>query len=176
MTDEKAIEELKQGNISALEYLYEEYSTQALRTAYLITSDRYMAEDILQDAFIQCYRYIGSLKDNSSFKPWFYRILTRLAFREIKKTKKLLPVENIFENDTAVSDEYFQGFENSELCKYIDRLKPKLKTTVILFYYDEMSIKEIAGIMSCREGTVKSRLNTARVQLKGLIGSREALE
>ena len=176
MTEEKTIEELKQGDISALERLYEKYSAQALRTAYLITSDRYMAEDILQESFIQCYKYIGSLKDNSAFKPWFYKILTRLAFREIKRAKRILPVESIYEQDTAVSDKYFQNAEDSELYSYIDRLRPKLKTAVILFYYNEMSIKEIAETLSCREGTVKSRLSTARKQLKALIGNREALQ
>ncbi len=176
MTEEKLIENLKQGDFSTLDELFEIYGTPALRTAYLITSDKYMAEDILQETFIQCCRRIGSLKDNSAFKPWFYRILTRLAFREIKKAKKLIPVENIYEQDIAVSDEYFKDRESSRLYTYIDRLRPLLKTTLILFYYDEMSIKEIAAALSCSEGTVKSRLSRARKQLKGLIGSREALE
>ncbi len=176
MTEERIIEELKQGNISFLDELFEIYGAPALKTAYLITLDRYMAEDILQETFIQCCRNIGSLKDNSAFKPWFYKILTRLAFREIKKAKKLVPVEDVYTRDTAVSDEYFKDRENSGLYTYIDKLKPKLKTTLILFYYDEMSIKEIARAMSCNEGTVKSRLSRARKQLKCLIGSREALE
>ncbi len=176
MSEEKIIEALKRGDITALDRLFELYGSVGLRTAYLITSDRYMAEDVLQETFIQCWKYIGSLKDISAFRSWFYKILTRLAYREIKKSKRVLPVENIFEKaEKAVNDRYFTDKSDSELYDCIEKLNTKLKTTVILFYYDEMSIKEIAEAMSCREGTVKSRLNTARKQLKRLIGSREVL-
>lgn len=167
MNEERIIEELKHGNLSALEDLYEIYSIPALKTAYLIVADKFMAEDILQETFIKCYKSINQLKDNNAFKPWFYKILTRIAYREIKKSKKLQPVENIFENITSShTDKYFANYTDSLIYQYIERLSIKQKTTIILYYYNDMSVKEIAKVMNCYEGTVKSRLNSARKQLK----------
>ena len=170
MKEEKIIADLKVGSIEALEKLYALYAEGGLKTAYLITSDKYMAEDILQETFIQCYKHINSLRDSSAFKPWFYKILTRLALKEIKKSKRLTPIENIFERaDTSVSDTYFSSYKDSYLFNYIEALKPKQKAVIIHFYYNEMSIKEIAKTLGCREGTVKSRLNSARNNLKKAI-------
>lgn len=170
MDEEKVIEELCAGNIDALDHIYRAYAAQALKTAYLITSDRYIAEDVLQEAFIQCFKSIRTLKDKRAFKPWFYKILTRIAFREIKKAGRLLPIENIFEKaEDSYNDKYFEDYRYGELYKYIERLGIKHKTAVILYYYNDMSIKDIAAAMECREGTVKSRLNSARKQLKHML-------
>lgn len=176
MNEERIIEELKSGNISALDDLYEIYSVPALKTAYLITSDKFIAEDVLQETFIKCYKSIKSLRDNNAFKPWFYKILTRISFREIKKSKKLLPVENIFDKaEKSYTDKYFADFRDSMLYEYIEKLSIKHKTTIILYYYNEMSIKEIAKAMGCYEGTVKSRLNSARKQLKKILEKEEVI-
>ena len=75
MDEENLIQSLKDGDMSAIDEIYRSYSVPALRTAYLITSERHTAEDVLQDTFIQCIKSINSLKNNSSFKPWFYKIL-----------------------------------------------------------------------------------------------------
>ncbi len=164
MNEENIIKNLKSGSISALDDLYKMYSSQALKTAYLITNDIYIAEDVVQETFIQCYRSIKSLRDNKAFKPWFYKILTRLSYREIKKAKKLLPVENIFEkSESSFYDKYS---DDNILFEHINKLSLKHRTTIILYYYNDMSIKEIAKSMGCYEGTVKSRLSSARRQLK----------
>lgn len=168
MNEENIIMQLKSGRLSAIDELYNLYSSYALRTAYLITNDKFMAEDIVQETFIQCIKNINSLKDNKLFKPWFYKILTRLSYREMKKAKKLLPVENIFEKaDSQSFDTYFKG--DSEIYNCIQSLGEKHRTTVILFYYNDMSIREISKIMGCREGTVKSRLSYARKQLREVL-------
>ncbi len=174
MTEEKLIEELKTGNNQAFTEIFNLYAEKGLKTAYLITSDKYMAEDILQETFIQCFMSIKSLKDNKAFKPWFYRILTRLAYKEIKKHKKILPVECIYEKaDSAVNDSYFTDKECNELWAYINKLSIKHKTVIILYYYNNMSIKEIAKAVRCSEGTVKSRLSCARKKLKNNIEFKE---
>ena len=165
------INQLKDGNLDAIDLLYSKYSAQALRTAYLITSDRYMAEDIVQEAFITCYNSIHSLKNPALFRPWFFKLLTRLSWRYIKKQNKAIPTENIIERldikqskDTL--DNYNRSTDYDKLYEAIENLNLKLKTTVILFYFNELSIKEIAIVTGCLEGTVKSRLHNARKALK----------
>jgi RNA polymerase sigma factor, sigma-70 family len=174
MKEEHVIEELKKGNTDIFSELYDIYAEKGLKTAYLITSDKYLAEDILQETFIECCKSINSLKDNSAFKPWFYKILTRLAYKEIKKLKKLVPVENIFEN--VEGSHYDRYFKDDLINSYINKLDIKHKTVIILYYFNDMSIKEISKITGCYQGTIKSRLNSSRTKLKKLIEKEEVLQ
>lgn len=165
------INELKSGNLDALDLLYSKYSVQALRTAYLITSDRYMAEDIVQEAFITCYKSIHSLKNPNLFRPWFFKLLTRLSWKHIKKQNKAIPIDNVIEQlDIQKSkdslDNYSLSADYDELYTAINNLNIKLKTIIILYYFNELTIKEIALVTGCLEGTIKSRLYNARKILK----------
>ena len=165
MDEENLIQALKDGDMSAIDEIYRAYSIPGLRTAYLITSERHTAEDVLQDTFIQCVKSIGSLKNNSAFRAWFYKILVRNAYKAAKAQKNLIPAEDIYEKaDTAVYDKY--PFEKNDILNCINRLPYKLRSTVILFYYNELSIKEISQIMQCPQGTVKSRLDREKKELK----------
>lgn len=174
MDEENLIQALKNGDISAVDEIYRAYSAPALRTAYLMTSDRHTAEDVLQDTFIQCIKSINGLKNNSAFKAWFYKILVRNAYKAAKAQKSLIPSEDIYEKaDTAVYDKY--PSEKSEIISCINRLPQKLRSTVILFYYNELTIKEISQIMLCPQGTVKSRLDRAKKELKKFIEKEKLL-
>ncbi|MBQ8940424.1 MAG: RNA polymerase sigma factor [Firmicutes bacterium] len=165
MDEENTVQALKDGDMSAVDLLYNTYAKNALRTAFLITSDHYLAEDVLQETFIQCIKSIKTLKNNAAFKPWFYTVLVRTAYKVIKHKKHFVPAEDIYDKaDTAVYDTY--PSENPRILDCIKKLKPVLRSTVVLFYYNELTVKEISRIMQCPQGTVKSRLNTARKILK----------
>ena len=96
----------------------------------------------------------------------FYKILTRNACKYAKKDNKNIPVEDENINAGSVNDEYFSSEKYIRLYNAIDSLNKKMKTTVVLFYFNEMSIKEIAKITGSFEGTVKTRLFAARKRLK----------
>ena len=97
--------------ILAFFIIYEKYKNAALRTAYLITGNRYTGEDILQETFVQCCLHIKELKDPATFKAWFYRILTRTAWKFAKKKKSAVPVENLFETiDESVEEDSEKHF------------------------------------------------------------------
>lgn len=162
---------VQKGDINAFEELFELYKYKALRTIYSMTRDKDISEDIMQEVFVVCYTSIKSLKNPEYFKTWFYRILTRTTWRYMEKERRLIPVEKIFKKSEASnensSSNKIEQKESSELIyQEIQKLKPKLKTTIILYYYNEFSVKEIAQIMGCLEGTVKSRLYTGRRRLK----------
>lgn len=162
---------VQRGDIKAFEELFELYKYKALRTVYLMTRDKDISEDIVQEAFVLCHTSIKGLKDPEYFKTWFYRILTRTTWRYMKKEKRLIPVEHIFEkledNYEQTSLEKLEQKETAKLLyQEILKLQPKLQTTLILYYYNEFSVKEIAEIMNCFEGTVKSRLYTGRRRLR----------
>ena len=167
---ENIIEQLQKGDDSAFFLLYEAYKCSALRTAYLITGNQHTGEDILQETFVQCCLHIKELKDPTMFKSWFYKILTRTAWKFAKKEKKTVPVENIYETmeESFAEDSetnILQKEERKKLFSAINQLPVKQRTTVILYYYNELSVSEIAKITGSLEGTVKSRLFFARQKL-----------
>lgn len=170
---------VQKGDMQAFEQLFELYKCKALRTIYSMTRDKDISEDIVQEVFVSCYTSIKSLQNPEYFKTWFYRILTRTTWRYMEKEKRLIAVENIFrKSEDSYENSSLEKIEQKEsselLYQEILKLQPKLQTTLILYYYNEFSVKEIAQIMRCLEGTVKSRLYTGRRRLKvNLIGQEE---
>lgn len=170
------IANVQKGDMQAFEQLFERYKCKALRTVYLMTRDKDVSEDIVQEVFVACYISIKGLQNPEYFKTWFYRMLTRTTWRYMEKEKKLIPVEDIFEKlEGSYEQSSLEKLEQKESSKLlyqeILKLQPKLQTTLILYYYNEFSVKEIAKTMGCLEGTVKSRLYTGRRRLKtNLIG------
>lgn len=162
---------VQKGDMEAFEQLFDLYKYKALRTVYSMTRDKDVSEDIVQEVFVSCYTSIKDLQNPEYFKTWFYRVLTRTTWRYMDKEKRMIPVEDIlkrsedsYENSSL---EKLERKESSELIyQEIIKLKPKIQTTLILYYYNEFSVKEIAQIMECFEGTVKSRLHTGRRKLK----------
>lgn len=178
LPERELIVKVQRGDINAFEQLFELYKNKALRTVYLMTRNKDVSEDIVQEAFVLCYTSIKGLKNPEYFKTWFYRILTRTTWRYMEKEKRLIPVEHIFEKlEEGYEDTPLEKLEQKEtsglLFQEILKLKPKLQTTLILYYYNEFSIKEIADVMGCLEGTVKSRLYTGRQKLKKNLSKQE---
>ncbi len=170
MEDEIIVKRLQNGDRSAFDELYNMYKNEALRTSFLITGNLMDSEDVVQQAFVQCYQTINQLKDAKCFKGWFFRILTRIAWQSNRYKRKVQPVDEFFD-DAQISEEsaldtVLRNEQSRLLYSYVQRLEEKQKTVIILYYYNQMSIKEIAKILSCREGTVKSRLFAARRNLQ----------
>lgn len=171
LKERELIVNVQKGDTQAFGELFELYKHKALRTVYLMTRNKDVSEDVVQEVFVVCYTSIKGLKNPEYFKTWFYRILTRTTWRYIENESRLIPVEHIFEKlEDSFENTPLEKLEQKEvtsvLYQEIIKLKPKLQTTVILYYYNEFSVKEIADIMNCLEGTVKSRLYTGRQRLK----------
>lgn len=175
MDEKELVMKIQSGDMNAFGKLFEVYKSEAFKYSYLITGNEHISEDIVQEAFINCYTHIKSLKNQEQFKSWFFKILTRIAWRYSKKEKKSVPVDNIFEKaDDEKKDEsvnqYIRKEQADMLHEAIEKLDIKQKTVIILYYFNELTIKEIANIMGCFEGTVKSRLYSARKKLKNNLG------
>ncbi len=162
---------IQQGKRDAFNQLFEKYKDEAVRTAFLVTGRRSICEDIAQEAFIQCYMHINDLQNPSGFRAWFYRILTRTAWKYGRSAGREIPTENMTEkaeesSEDLADEQYLASEKNRILYSEIDRLNSKLKAVIVLYYFNGFSTKEIAKISGCLEGTVKSRLFTARKRLK----------
>lgn len=159
------------GSEAAFEQLFERFASEALRTACLICGNRASGEDVVQEAFVQAYLKIDSLRKPEQFRSWFYKIMTRLAWRGSGREKRQVPVADIFETvEGAQAGDALMAFVRDEeakaLYEAINKLPPKHKTVVVLYYFNGFTIKEIAHILGTLEGTVKSRLHAARTALQ----------
>lgn len=167
------------GDTEAFAELYERYKTVALRSAYLLCGNYCDSENVLQEAFLKCYQHLPGLRRPERFKPWFFRILTRTAWDYCRRLSRECPMEYILEAYQAREGEgqaplelLAAAEERRELAAAIDRLPLKQKTVVVLYYYNELSVAEIAGICGTLPGTVKSRLFAARRNLQRLLEPR----
>ena len=108
MDEHNAIRLLKQGDIKGLEWLVMQYQLKAIRTAYLITHDRPMAEEIVQDAFINAFTRIHSFDDRRPFAPWFMRSVVNAALKVMQRSAKrtvLFPEEGTSSMEKILADE-----------------------------------------------------------------------
>lgn len=171
MEETKLVQQLKAGEKEAFDALYEKYKNILLRMAYLVSGQIDDAEDIVQETFVKCYLHIGELKKEEGFRAWLFQILYRTAYRQIKKSRREIPDDEIgiqadVTDGITSLDRIIQTEKERQVKQAVQLLDFKHRAVVVLFYYNEMSTKEIAKVLGCTEGTVKSRLFTARKKLK----------
>ncbi|WP_104373395.1 RNA polymerase sigma factor [Desulfocucumis palustris] len=171
MVDIDLIKRCQQGEKGAFDALYQACATKALRTAYLLVGNKSIAEDIIQEAFFECYRDIKKLRTPEAFQVWFNRILVRISWRMASRERKTIheslddsALERLPDQQDVL--EAVEASQNSRVIRQaINNLSVPLRTTMILYYYNDMSVKEISQVMNCFQGTVKTRLLNGRKKL-----------
>lgn len=161
-------ENLKAGDKDSFDLLYEEYHLMLYRSAFLILGNKEDAEDVLQETFLSIYKNINNLSSKEKLRPWIFTILKNSCYTRYKKRKKEFPDEFILNKvdldiDSKGEDEFTT---RNEIEEALLKLKPKEREVIVLFYYDDLSIEEIAKVLRTFKGTVKSRLFRARNNLK----------
>ncbi|MBC8262502.1 MAG: sigma-70 family RNA polymerase sigma factor [Anaerolineales bacterium] len=170
--DGQLISQIRQGNIQALKALYEKYKVKVYRTALAITRDREAAEDILQDCFLRVYTYIDRLDGSLPLSPWLHRVTVNLSYNWVNKRRRWLqPLEDVIDQLIAgprTLPEF--ALEKGELQLVIQKAVASLsfehRVVIVLFYLNNFSLNEIAYVLDCPVGTVKSRLHYARRNLR----------
>lgn len=159
---------LKKGDKDSFDLLYEEYYLSLYRTALLILGNREEAEDVLQDTFLSIYKNINNLKEFNKLRPWIFSILKNSCYTRYKNRKREFPDEFVLEkaDSKLISSGEDEFVLNNEVESALLKLNHKEREVLVLFYYDDFSIEEIAKILKTFTGTVKSRLFRARKNLK----------
>lgn len=163
MSVEKKIKKAKRGNEKAFHELIQDEKNKLFRMAYLYVKNEDDALDIVQDTIYKAFISIKQLKEPHYFSTWISRILINTALDFIKKNNRMIPLSDV---DGFRSDQNLRIEEKLDLVEAIERLEVQYKTVIIFRYYKDLSIKQIAEILKCPEGTVKTRLHRAINQLK----------
>lgn len=172
MINPDIIKRCQQEDLSAYDELYRAAGKKALWTVYLLAGRMDIAEDIVQEAFFQCFRNIRKLEKPELFPVWFNRILIRTCWNMVSKERKKPALSFEAEGlDQLKSEEnVLEKVESDQMSHVIreavNRLKPSMRSTVVLYYYNNLTISEIAQVMGCFQGTVKSRLHYAKKVLQ----------
>ncbi|RDY27345.1 sigma-70 family RNA polymerase sigma factor [Romboutsia weinsteinii] len=125
-------------------------------------------EDAMSEAILKAYKNKGKIKDANSFKSWIMRILANECYDLIKKSRKFDLIED-------TEDLNLVHIDNSEsgLKEVVEKLNKEYSSVIVLYYYEDMSIKEISNILQLPEGTIKSRLSRAKSKLRVLLNEEE---
>lgn len=149
------------------EYILQ-HQSQFYRLAFTYVKDPDAAMDVVQNAIVQALTHVHSLREPAYMQTWFYRILINEGLGYLRKHKRLLPME------TPPEAFLFTGGDPGDdiarrldVYRAVERLKPKLRTVVVLRFYEDMQLNEIAQITSTNINTVKSRLYKALEILRG---------
>ena len=181
MQEQEAIRQCQAGEQKALGVLFQLHQQAVFQTAYGITRNYDLAEDITQQVFIELLTAIKKYDLNRPFPPWLHRIAVHRSLDELRRAR-LTTDRNSPMPDGVEFPEPGPDLEkrviDSELAKSIwaavGTLRPKHRAVVVLYYYHGFSEDEIAEALHCRTGTVKSRLHYARAHLRdALRGLRE---
>lgn len=162
----KLIKKAKSGNKSAFESLLSLHSEQLYRTAFLYTGNREDALDVVQETSYKAFLAIGKLKENKYFLTWLTRILINNAYDLGKKRKKDLPVDYVEELSSKYDE---KNIEHMDLVNAIGQLQEAYRDAIILFYYQDLPIKEVAKSMNIPENTVKTYLQRGKKRLKAIL-------
>jgi len=172
MIDPDIIKRCQQEDLSAYDELYRAAGKKALWTAYLLAGRMNIAEDIVQEVFFQCFRNIRKLKKPELFQVWFNSILVRTCWHMVSKEKKKpvlsFEAENLTElkSEEDVLEKVESHHINNIIREAVNSLKPSMRSTVVLYYYNNLTLSEIAKVLGCFQGTVKSRLHYAKKVLR----------
>ena len=183
MEDLKHLVELsKKGDQQAIAQLYEQTSRRAYYLAKQLVKDEDQAQDIVQDAYVKVFTNLPLLEQVENFQGWLNTIVVNRSKDYLKKKKPMLFSKMVSEEDEGseldFEDEggYFSPDQKVDYAEtkrliqgMIDRLPQEQRMAIVLFYLEEMPVKQIARVMECSEGTVKSRLNYGRKAIKAQV-------
>ncbi|MCR5615498.1 MAG: sigma-70 family RNA polymerase sigma factor [Saccharofermentans sp.] len=172
-----AIERFKGGDKDAFNEFYELTYDQVFRTCAGLMKNEHDAEDITQEVFIRSYEKLDSLAEPATFGQWLKVISTNTCLNELKKKERATlsfdesfseSDEDDWESFDQLPNTFIEEEEKSEIINKIlkDSLSDVQYQALRLFYYEEMSMAEIAEQMDCPEGTVKTRLKSAKAKFK----------
>ena len=184
-TEALLIADLCEGDETALAPLVEKYKRMVYRLAMQITKNHADADDVMQETFIKVYRSIRTFRKDAAFETWLYRIAVNEALNFVKRRERQREstLETASEAEYEAMTRYRAQIANDphihaekaelrhHVTEAVNNLSLKHRTVVILHEFEGLTHAEIASILNCSEGTVRSRLHYARKKLRTLLKS-----
>ena len=179
MTEDEAVLRCQDGDRDAFRYVVERYKNPLFGTAYLMTGNAAQAEEHVQEAFLLAWRGIRTFRRGSALKPWLMRILVNAVLSEQRKRSlATVPLEESVPIGTpGRQEEAIEASEDRQAVREaLDQLSPEHRQVVVLRYFADLTVRQVADSAGLREGTVKSRLHRALRHMRELLEQSGAME
>lgn len=150
----------REGDREAFIRLIKRLETNLYRVARAIVKRDVDCADAIQETILKAYQFVSAVREPAYFKSWLLRILINECNQIIRRQKRIVLAEPDL-TQPACSSEY----DKIDVKEVVDRLEDTLRMVVILYYYEDLPLKQIAELLETTEGTVKSRLHRARLTL-----------
>ena len=160
--DLETIKKAKQGFVNEIGTIILENMQTLYRVAFSILRTEDEINDAISNTTVIVFEKIHTLKNEEYFKTWLTRILINECYKIYNQNKKIIYLENYDQEKLTYNDTYV----DDDIKNVIKNLDKDLKQIVILYYFEDFSVKEISKIIKIPEGTVKSRLSRARKELE----------
>jgi len=162
------------GNQAAIESLVRQYETGVFRLALSIVGDQTDANEITQETFIAALRSLHSYQEKNSFKAWLYTIALNLSRSHLRKRRIIERLRSTvtalfrieLQKQISPEEAIVQSEKEAAIWNELNKLDERHRTVVVLRYFQELSVSEISEILAVNEGTIHSRLYTARERLR----------
>ena len=171
---ENIIARARRGDADAFEQLAVAYRDQVFRLALRMCGNEADADEVAQEAFLSAWKALPNFRGDSQFSTWLYQLTTHAAIDLMRREKRQIAAEDITEvsaPDPGPSPQ--QQAERSETRQAVrdamGQLSPEYRQIVVLRFLQELSYEEIGAVLKLPSGTVKSRLNRAKSQLKDIL-------
>ena len=168
MDDRDLIACAQQGDRQAFTELVYRHQDSIVSLTYRMCGDLRLAENAAQEAFVRVWQNLNSYKPQYAFRSWLYRIAANAALDSLRRERPTAALDDLPLADCGTSPE--QSVEENQRAAHVRRaiaqLTPALRMVLILREYQELTYHEIADALDIPVGTVMSRLNAARVQLR----------
>ena len=158
-----------QGDTEAFSRLIKSYEKDLYRISFAITKNDEDALDCIQEAILQAFKSIKGLIYPEYFKTWLIKILLNKCRELLNKNKGIMQL-----SDYQAVEGHINSDEKIDLKEAVKKLEYDLKVLVILYYFEDMSVKDISNCLGLPQGTVKSRLARAREKLKTYLNISES--
>lgn len=167
-----------------MEMLVKSCQPVAFKLALSILDDAAEADDAAQDAIIQAIRAVPSYRAEASFETWFYRIIVNNCLGKLRKRRTRERLHHLlvdlfrhsYSADALPEKQTIQGQDTDYIIRLVNDLEPKLRLPIVLRYYQELPIAQIAEIMHVSTRTIHSRLKLAHDLLRQSLGENDGLD
>jgi RNA polymerase sigma-70 factor (ECF subfamily) len=184
LSDQELISLYQNGDSEAISTLVTRHKDKIFTSIYLLVKDKYLAEDIFQDAFIKVIDTIngGRYNEEGKFLPWVMRIAHNLCidhFRKVKRSPSIKTSDDrdIFEvlnfSEAGVDEKIMQGQSNARVRRMLDMLPQDQKEVIIMRHFADLSFREIAKLTDCSINTALGRMRYGLINLRRMMTEKQ---
>ena len=180
-TDQYYIDKILEGDTQSFSTLVSRYKDFVYTIAYRMVKSKEEAEEVAQDSFIKAYQSLSSFRGESKFSSWLYKVVYRKALDRIRMNNKKRTVE-LIEEITVSGNEDTWGLPDENALHYLEetekkkiiqdsilQLKEQDAAIITFYYFEELSVREIADITKLSEDNIKIKLHRSRKRLFSLL-------